>query len=301
MKENQTKLKLIAIKTKEKVFISDNIENSYYHTSRIKQYLFDGVEPKETYQKSWYELKSIPNKVERRVPPQRINERYELKAGFPESELTPKIINEKYIDEDSPYAEVIGLYEKKFELTEETYEEIPFEINIIEELDQFEITKQEYELKYNFLDLLNTHPVLLPTKPCKMTRKDSFNIIRKYIRENIDQRYAKIDADYDFVFRVKKKIELYEPFEYEVNLNQGTRRKPNFVKRYRNTKEITILEISPDVKKDYEPATEFSGENEQDLKNKINTYLQELIAEINRPYVECKHCQGYGVVLKEDN
>ncbi|MGG1659584.1 hypothetical protein [Brevibacillus sp. NRS-1366] len=296
-----SQLRLIAIKTKAKVFISDNIKNDSYYHSSIKNYLFDGEIPKETYRKSWYEVKTVPTKAERKVAPERINERYELKAGYPESELTPKVIYERYIDEDSQYAEVIGLYEKKFELSEETYEELQFEINVIEELDQFEITQQQYDLRFNFLDTLNYHPVLLPTRPCKLTKEESYKIIRDYIKHNIDSRYAYVSSDYDFCFTVKKRIELYKQESYQVDVNQNTRKKPKYETRYRKTRDVTIFEVAPKAYQSYPIVQEFKGENEKDLQNNIDNYLSELINEINRPYTECVHCKGYGVILKEDD
>lgn len=293
-------LKLVAIKTKNKVYISDNIDNSNYHSTRIENYLFDGEKPKKTYRNSWFELDNLPTKIERKIAPQRINIRYELNPKYPMSELTPKIIEESYIDEDSPYYDVIGLYERKWDQTEETMEEVEFQLNIIEELEEnFEITKQEYDLKYNFLDILNTHPILLRTKPCSLTREESYKIIREYIKANINPLYASITSDYDFCFTVQKVIELYKPEEYQVNINSGTKRKPKYETRFKRSRSEKIYEAAPKPYQSYPVVQPFSGKNEEDLKNNIKTFLEELISKINEPIKECEHCKGTGVVWNE--
>lgn len=301
-KPDQT-LQLIAIKTKDKVFVSDNVSNSGYFSSKLSSYLFDGELLTKTYKSDWFTLRQIPSKIEREVPPQKVNIRYELREGFPESELTPKIIEKSYIDEDSPYYEVQGLYERKWDETDAGLEELEFELNIIEERDRFEFTQEKYPVKYNFLNILNIHPILLSTTPCTLSRKDSYDIIRRYVKEKIDPRYAYISSDYDFHFEVKKKVKLHEPFKYEVDVNSGTRRRPKIETRYRHNREVSVIEFAEDPSRykgsTYSPT--FNGDNAEDLKNKVEAYLEELLEEINRPYVDCKHCKGAGVVLEGVN
>ena len=41
----------------------------------------------------------------------------------------------------------------------------------------------------------------------------------------------------------------------------------------------------------------FTGENQDDLKQKIDAYCEDLIKFINEPIVDCPHCKGRGVVL----
>jgi hypothetical protein len=297
--KNDKSLKIIAIKTSTKVYISDNISGSSYHTTYLERYIFDGVKPRKTYRNDWFEVDQIPTKTERVVPPQQINIRYELNSKYPESELTPRVINESYIGEDSPYEEVIGLYERKWDLTDETLEEIEFELTVIEELDEFEITKQEFQLQYNLLDRINTHPVLLSTKPCSMSREESYKIIREYIKNNINPHYARVTSDYDFCFSVEKVIELYQPESYEVNINSGTKRKPKYETKYKRNRTAKIYEIAPKSYQSYPVVEPFSGKNKEDLKNNIKTFLEELISKINEPVVECEHCKGRGVVWNE--
>lgn len=298
---SDSKLKLVAIKTKSKVYISDNIKNESYFYTKLKSLLFDGNEVTETYDNNWFELKSIPSKIEKQRPKAQINRRYELKAGFPESELTPKIV--PYEDFDDCYDDVRGLYTYKYDETEEGLEEIEFEINIIEEVDDnFEMKRLDYQPIYNFLDRLVTHPKLLPLKPCKLSKQESYNIIRNHVKNNIDSRYAHITSDYDFCFTVKKKIELYQPRQYQVDINaMHKRRKPKYETRYQRSRDVEIFEVAPKPYNNYTVVTEFEGENYEDLVKNIEAYLDDLMKVINEPLVECECCKGTGVILDANN
>lgn len=107
-------LKIIAIKTKTHVYISDNIDGSSYFTSQIKHYIFDGYVAKPTYKNDWYELSDIPTKVEKLVPRQIIKSWYELKEVHYNTGL-PKILYSKDFNEDGEYESVYGLYQIKNE------------------------------------------------------------------------------------------------------------------------------------------------------------------------------------------
>lgn len=294
-------LKLAAIKTKEKVYITDNIENKSYFYTELKELLFDGQLAKSTYDNNWFEIPSIPNKIEKQRPKSKINQRYELKAGFPESDLTPKIVS--YIDFNEEYDDVRGLYTYKFDEIEEGLDELKFEINIIEEVDgAFEMKRQEYKPIYNFLDKITTHPKLLPLKPCKLSNEDSYRIIRNHVKANINPKYAEITSDYDFCFTVKKKIELYKPRQYQVDINaMYKRRKPKYETRYQQSRSVEIFQIAPKPYQNYTVVTPFEGENYEDLLKNIDTYLDDLMKVINEPLKECKCCKGNGVVLDANN
>src|SRR5690606_8446244 len=216
-----------------------------------------------------------------------------------ETELTPKVINLVYIDEDSEFYEVKGLYDFKYETEEAGFEEIPFEVNVAEEVDgEFEIVRMEHEPKYSLLDRITTHPILLPTKPCHLTNEQSYRIIRNHVKANINPKYARITSDYDFCFTVKKIIDLYMPHEYTVNINQHyPRRKPKYEKRYNRTREETVYEVAPKSYQDYTVVEPFSGKDYEDLKRNIDAFLHNLMEMINEPVVECECCKGRGVVL----
>lgn len=294
-KSAESDLNIIVIKTRDKIYISDNIKGeSYFHT-KLNNLLFDGLKAEESYVKDWFVLSKVPKKVERIISPQRINLRYELREQFTPTEMTPKVICESYIDEDSKFYNIRGLYELKYDLTEETTEEIPFKITILDELENFQPIKEEFKIQYNLIDRLQTHPILLPTKPCSLSCEESYKIIREYVKRHINSEYATITSDYNFCFTVKKRIKLAETETWWVN--RGTEKRPKYEQRYKKYNEIEIFNVAPKPYNNYNVVKPFTGKNYEDLKKNINEYLSKLINFINEPAVECEYCKGTGVVL----
>jgi len=166
---------------------------------------------------------------------------------------------------------------------------------VIAELDNFEIVRSDYTLQSSILDQITTHPILLSTKPCKLSRQDSYNIVRKYIKSNIDPKWASITSDYDFCFAVSKTIQ-HEPEKYSVNVGK---RKPKYETRYTRSRTAQVYKVAPSPREGYPVIEQFEGKNEEDLRNNIQKFLDELIEIINKPLVECEHCKGYGVIEHE--
>ncbi|MWV44873.1 hypothetical protein GRF59_14725 [Paenibacillus sp. HJL G12] len=288
-------LKLIAIKTKSKVYVSDNINNDSYFYSRIKDLIFDGSKPENTYKSDWFEVPCVPTTIQRSLPAEQINVRYELKEVHYNTGL-PKVLQYSDFDEDTgQYESVYGLYERKFDLTEPGLENVEFELNVIAELEDFEIVRSDFQLQHSILDHITTHPILLSTKPCKLSRQESFNIVRKYIKANIDSKYASVTSDYDFCLSVSKKIE-HAPESYRVDVGK---RKPKYETRYSRSRTVKVYETAPKSYQTYPVIEPFEGKNEDDLKDIIQKFLDELMIVINKPLVECEHCKGYGVILDE--
>lgn len=295
-------INLLAIQTDDKIFIKDN-EN---YGSKIPNLLFDGEKATTTYKPYWYSIKKVPEKIQQQGRDQYENTRYALKAGYPESKLTPKVIHMASL-EDSEYEEVSGLYERKCDIKKGELEDVEYKINIIAKRNKFEFIKKDFAVKYNLLDELNTHPDLLDEKSCYIPSEKAYEIIRQHIKNNLDGRYASIKADFDFHFEVVKKIKLAEPIKNVRNANEGTRKKKsNWVTTYTENKTISVLNIkrSPkdsDYGKDCFIPKPFIGENYEDMVSKMNQYLESLVQEINTPYQECSHCNGWGVILNENN
>lgn len=148
---------------------------------------------------------------------------------------------------------------------------------------------------------------MLDEKPCYIPSSKTYDIIRSYVKQNIDGKYARITSDYDFHFEVAKKIKLMEPTSYTYNANSNDkRRKPNWITKINQDREIPILNLKRlltdrDYGKNCTMPDAFIGENYNDMIEKMNKYLEDLIQSINEPYKECEHCKGWGVVLDEKN
>jgi len=297
-------MKLIAIKTKDTVYISDNIENLSYRSSSLGSYLFDEVKPETTYNGTWFKIPAIPTLIQRKISGCRVNRRFLLKPDFPVTAKTPELITwEQWnqTDDDDDYelfTEVRGLYEEHYEMSEDSLEDVEFSINVIEELDEFVMVKPQYEMKYNFLDMLNTNPVLLQLKPCSLDAQQSYNIIRAYVKTHINPQWARVTSDYDFCFTVKKNIALTEAEEYSIDVNNlgfGKKRKPKYETRYRRTREIEVYEVAPKPYQNYSIVKPFVGKSYEDLQKNIQAFLDDLMEVINRPMVDCEHCGGTGI------
>lgn len=231
----KTKLKILAIKTKDKVYITDANESSYNKTN-FTYYKINGKKPKEANLKNWYEISKIPTIITQKVSGESINKRYELKEVYPESELTPKTLPYPLPDE---FEEVSGLYTYNCDKSEDTEQEVEFEISIIDETDDFKLIKEDYPVSHTFMDKLKYNPVQLSYKPSSISSEQAYTIIRNYVKEHIDGRYARVTSDYDFHFEVEKYIVLNEPLEYQIDINQGyPRRKSKYETRYQSKRSI---------------------------------------------------------------
>ncbi len=144
--------------------------------------------------------------------------------------------------------------------------------------------------------LISTPKPLLASKPCKLTRKYSYDIVRGYIKKHIDKNYAYISSDYDFCLTVQKILKLQESETHEMfGLFDG---KPKGKKKFID-KKVEIFKTSPPEKngkpRDGYPLIEpFKGDNINDLFSIVEKYLKDLMLIINEPLKECSHCKGTG-------
>ena len=144
-------------------------------------------------------------------------------------------------------------------------------------------------------------------KPCKIGSKRMLQIIRNYVKANIDTSVATITSDYEFHFEVKKRIPLADPYNILIDKNNSLfnkRRKPQWVNKMISEKSTTIINLkdsntSSDYGSDCVVAPSIIGENYQDLQNKVEKFLTELMTQINKKYCECPTCKGWGIIEGE--
>jgi hypothetical protein len=237
-------------------------------------------------------LPKMPQKVEKKLPKSYINERYELKAGFPVSDLTPEILSSDDWDNES---DIAGLYKRVIDEVEGGFEELEFDIEILSEEDNFYIEKPKYKATPALIVQLTEHPALHTERPCFISSKEMYRIVREHVKTNIDPRYAKITSDYDFCLTVEKYIKT-EPTAYQVNVGK---RKGKYETRYTRGRSVVILKTSPEGYSSYPVEQSISGENQEDLENKVDAHLKEVLDKINMPFIECECCKGEGVILEK--
>jgi len=286
------KINFITIKTKNQgMFISDNVKTENYFNSKMPSLFFDDKKLIATFKKDWYKIEDTPKKLQIRGADTYINNRYELKAGFPVSELTPQVIQAEDFDSAD---DIAGLYERKSDKVEGQLEDVEFEIELLSEEDEFFVEKPKYTGTPNILTQLNVNPALHSERPLTMSGKQFYPIVRNYIKSNIDGRYAKITSDYNFCLSVEKVIGLAVPHKYIVDV--GTKRKSRLETRYTQDKKVKVFETSPEGYGSYPIQEGISGKNQKELEENIDSYLKNLIEVINKPLKECPNCNGTGCV-----
>ena len=285
-----------------------NCGNYYYISHKtcwgspdIRTLKFDGEYAEATNKKEWFKILKIPTTIFQRISGKRTNQRYELLDKYKSVEGLPQVIAK---DQEDEYEEILGMYEFKYDSMEDTYEPIEFKINEIYSREDFECIERPYRAETDLLTQIEFPEVAYQDKPCKVTSESLFDIIRHHVKENIDNRYAVIDSDYDFHFQVDRVIQLANPYDMIYNTNALSKRKPKWVTKTIATKKATILNLKrkpsdSNYGKDCHIAPEIVGKDYKDLKNKVDEFLKNLMNEINKKYCECPNCQGWGVVEED--
>lgn len=323
-------LEITAIKTKDGYFLSEIPNSNEYKSTQLDSYKINGEFPEKTFHKAWVFIKSRPKTVKILVFHPNINYRYELKDISMESEKIPSVlIRDKiaeYIDYEwvwsEKYSHLQSLYELKSDAVEPTEEEKQFSLNVIAELDEIKepieigkiqktkwmhegvrILKSDESIQ-QLIDKIRFPDILYPSLPCELSSDQIYKLVREFIKDNINPKYAEITSDYDFCFTVKKKIPLSEPEKYTVDVNYNIfskrKKKPKYETRFRTDRSAEIFEMTPASSK-YNNYTVISGlraNDHEELKEKLDLYLNDLIDYINSPVEDCPHCNGRGVIFK---
>lgn len=264
---------------------------------------------------SYYALKDAEMEIEGKIP----------------FRLHPDDIGE-YYDEDQEeklwknYSSIQSLYEPKYSRVIGGYEEIEFEAECKGEV-QGDISKPvettfsvihegawgaktvkpvqiDKIVHYGELDKILTPEFALHTKPCALTTKQTYDIIRTFVKDNIDPKQAIITSDYDFCFTVKKKVAL-KPWVKNTEVkkaNGKSYRSPKFKTQTVDHKQVELFEMCHEAKgyQSYTPIKGFTGSSLEGLVDTVKNYLQDLIEYINMPVAECQHCGGTGHVITKN-
>jgi hypothetical protein len=321
-------LKIIAIKLPDGFIISDNVQNKNTFNSQLGPLQFDGNNPIQTFKSDWFKVKSKPNIISKTVTQPSINQRYELKPEYSDVQVKKVWLKKDtyapHTDElTAEFENLRGLYEYKEDKQPNINIEIEFEwvelceIEVFKEPDKIQykainpfkhdlfnmITNKD--LEYNILSQILTPPILLHTQPCKLSIKNTYDIIRAYVKENINPKVAEIASDYDFCFKVVKKIPIAKPYTRTCSNTYAKRKNPVLSTVLVDTKSVQIFEMTHDKASNgnstggyqgYTIIKPFEADSSDALKEYIDSYLNELIAIINEPVTECSTCNGVGVL-----
>lgn len=317
-------INLIGIKSNKGYYITDHTETRSYNLS---SYFINGNHPEPTFHRLWFFVKDKPEKMEYLKSRPNINQRYELvdkslSNVFKEVYLKDEV-DFGYDEDDNKmwlpeFEKLRSLYEFKSDPQEPVMEDVEFSFTLVQEIEEIKEPSKLYykrigewnkvespitssNLKFDMISEIITPSLLLHTQPCKLTSKESYDIVRAYIKDNIDPKVAEIKSDYDFCFTVNKKIKLAKEHVYKVDVNNNIfssrKKKPKYETRIQKATSVQVFEMtySPENYRNYTPIKPFEAENQDALKEYIDNYLSHLISVINEPLEECAYCNGTGV------
>jgi hypothetical protein len=312
-------LKIDMVKTDNGCFITDcKAVSGYdwqYHRTKIDKIFFDGAYPSKTFSPNWLRISNYPTKIQELKQLPSINRRYELKDKNFASDKLPEVI--KCEDRDNYDEDVFVLYNYKEDRQKPILIDVKCEINIVMEIENFseppvinykaikrdgwsdgEFQITNLSLDHQLFDKMIFPSIMLHSRPCSISSQNLYALVRQHIKDNIDNKFAKITSDYDFCFTVKKLVSLIEPENVSYhNLFARTKKERNKIHYAVNKfKEVQIFEMTHAQKRyeNYTVIESIYADNEAELKNKIDEFLKNLMEIINKPLTMCLHCNGTG-------
>jgi len=308
-------LKIIGVETKKGCYISNFSDTSYSRYNSLNGYVINGSEPKPSHDSNWSLIDSKPIKIQENVRQPNINHRWELIDPSLKCKKTPLTVstNDLYYDYegeyfDGKYAMFHSMYERKSDPQPDKLVDVEFEYEKVCSIEEIKGGKNKYstfgKIEHQLVDKIIHPSVILSEKECSYSVQTTYEIIRQYIKSNINPMVAEITSDYDFCFTVKKKIKLETPESYEVDVNNGLfqkrKRKPKFEARYRKSRHVSVFEMAPKQYQNYTVIEPFTGKNHKNLIKNVGKFLKEKIEMINEPLIDCPHCEGRGVIESDE-
>jgi hypothetical protein len=200
-----------------------NAESYVYvsHNDYVANLFFDSVKVESSCKKDWYKLDKVPTKVSRQGYAKTINHRYELKETVT-FDLPKSYNRDDFAYNDSEdgwiarpeFEDVFSLYKEVHDVEPAQLEEVKFSLEVIvkyncdliepNDTSSFNypcfvngsfartITKDNTtkvthsNVEYLLVNELTTPDLYIDNTPCCLSVKASYDIIRFYIKQNID-------------------------------------------------------------------------------------------------------------------
>lgn len=238
----------------------------------------------------------------------------------------------EYDDDDGKYKfngkyeTLYAFYEPVYKYTEPCFEDVPFNIIVkgtwevtspfkqdemkirITNTNRYSDKPAEVSLSsfvcYDDLEKAITPAFLLHSRPCSLTSKQVYQIVRQHIKDNYDRSVAQLSSDYDFCFTVKKVIHTDKEKKQEILTAKNKSYRPPKFKTVKITESVDVFEMTWDGAGsnnkggygNYTVISPWHADNLQEMKENIGQYLKGLMEEINKPLTVCQCCGGYGVM-----
>lgn len=312
------------------VFIKYNYNYYNFYINGIP--FDDGIKRKGFRQ---FNIQSI-DKVECKSFPTHFTLGYKLKVVELASDKIPAYLKVEevgsYLDDDdctrwTNHEEIRGLYVADTIQKEGTLEPVDYELVCLGKLQIDNIDTPSimtikvynpaqqtepkgYDLSslvtYSDLEQMLTPEFLLHERPCKLTSKQMYSIVRSWVKANINPKCAEITSDYDFCFTVKRK--LYHPtvtIRTEIKKQNGrSYATPKFTSHTKSFDKIEIFQMTwagyrgAGGYEGYTCIPPLEGSSLKDISERLKYYLETLMEEINKEVDQCQCCKGYGYTVK---
>lgn len=332
-------MKVQYYKSNHGIFFS--ADTGYYNS--LDSFIVNGIEGKyiPKYGSYWL-VKADELKFQRKVAEKKIHSGWRLKNKNLESAILPLNLQKHAIvavdtmnddcDEDSyigEFGEYASLYEKTYESLPASIEDV--EVNLvylgelqIENLAKPEETKvkmtegnyggqvREVDLssivRYDDLVKIVVPDFMLHNHPCSLTSEQVYKIVRAYVKENINGKFAQISSDYDFCFSVIKVYTTAKPVNVRQELKKPNGRSyatPRFTTMVASTAKQQIFEMTwkgyngrAEGYNGYTPVAPWKADSLADMKEQIRVYLENLMQVLNAEVKECNCCSGTGFLFE---
>lgn len=332
MQPKQAVIQIAMYKTNVGTFIKRINQTYGYET--LKQLVINNIDFNNLpLYNGWNKIQGEVLSVKRKVPAKREHIGYELKdTRLLNDPVVPLRITDrtkwKWGDDEEgdgiflqdEYKGLDSLYKEIYTETEATLEDVDFEVipmgnvqvtdpeNIANRKITVTINKEKAALdlssvaEYDDITKILTPEFALHDAPCSISSKQMYNIVRSFVKENYDRKEARITSDYDFCFTVKKIVHT-KPWNKTI-FTTGKRNKMVEKQVVSTEKEVEFFQMTWDKawqNKPYDKYTSISAieaDNLFDLKEKLDTYLNNLISVINAKVQECECCNGTGHLVE---
>lgn len=266
----------------------------------------------ETYNYHWTMKENTPDVVAKLIPKTLTTD--EASEYYDDDEW------QYYMSEECMYFEYRSFYERVWDTKPDYFKDQEIEVTFLGDISSKEMdlpsktkysvykTKWKHEgtkeidlsgiASYSELSQMLTSDLLIHNQACSLTSVQTYNIIRTYVNNNIDPKWATVTSDYDFCFTVKKKIAV-KPImisKEQTKSNGKSYAKPRFTTNKVTHKLEQVFEMTHAERryKGYTSISGFKGDSLQELADTVEQYLEELITYINKPLSECSACEGTG-------
>lgn len=327
-------MKVQYYKTNHGIFFSIDAGGWYSISGMLVNGIEGSVIPKYG---SFYRIEGDSLVFQRKVPERKIQTGWQLKNKALASAILPlnlpTIAIMKDFDEDEndwigEYAEYSSLYEAVYDVVPADLESMEVTLVNLGELQISNLSKpEETKVKlvhgscggqsqtvnlssivtYDALTKIVVPDFMLHNHPCSLSSKQVYEIIRSYVKENLNPKTAKVTSDYDFCFSVSKVYATVKPIKASQEVKKTNGRSyasPKFKNIEVNKSSYQIFEMTwvgyrgkPEGYSGYTPIEPWKADNLADMKEQVNKYLESLMSVLNAESKECNCCKGTGFIF----